>query len=155
MPEPSANEVLLTAERVLARFEAYQATQTAELKSLHQELQTYALASERRFTTLEVDRERWSRDTWPAATQVLEALRERTQALERSSLTVSALRGINDRIDRRETLDREEREALKVRVAFLEGWRMKMVGLAAGVGLATSLISALVIHLIKVAAASQ
>lgn len=150
MPEEASRaDVLAAIAATNARLDSLQGLVQGELRAVHQEVSGYALATERRLTAIETDRDRWFKDTWPSAAAVAQALEERTRALERSALTSSALAAVHDRIDRKESADKEARDGLAARVGFLEVWRWKMVGLAAGVGLSSSVVGWLVVRLLE------
>lgn len=127
---PETPLILAALERIGGRLDAMQNHVAAEFTSLRRELSQAQVQSSERLTALETDRHRWFETTWPAAQQVLAALADRVTAVEASVVTAAAVTSIEER------------------VKFLEAWRMKLVGLAAGVGLCSSVITYLLLQLL-------
>lgn len=149
MPEEASRaDVLAGIGRLEARVEGLASQLASEVGAVHRELAAAVLNTERRLVAIETDKDRWFKDTWPAASQVVQALADRQRALEQSALTGAALTSLHERLDRKDAADKEEVRSLKDRVAFLETWRWKMIGLSAGVATCGSLIAWLVTRLI-------
>lgn len=136
--EVSRAEVLAAVERVAGRVEGLQHHVGEEFKGLRQELAQQALQVERRLTDGESERRRWFDSTWPSAQRLVEAIDARTAALERSQVTAQVVDALHARIDKQGE-----------RLRFLETWRAKMVGLAAGVGAVAGLLVTLVGKLLE------
>lgn len=122
--------ILASIERLAGRLDAIQTHIGAEFTGIRQELASTELRASERIQALETDRARWFDTTWPAASSVMVALADRVTTLERSKVTDESVR------------------QLVARVEFLEGWRTKMIGLAAGVAGCVSLIADLVTKLL-------
>lgn len=150
MGEAATNgEVLVELRGLGARLEHL----ATEGRTLATSVQNLVLATERRLTALETDRERWFTQTWPSAVRVTEALEERVRALERTSLQQSALVEVRDKLAAQQAEEKRDREALDERLSVLERWRWRMVGMAAGLGLASSVVGWLAVRLIEKGAA--
>lgn len=135
MPEDAM--ILAALERIGGRLDAMQNHVASEFTSLRHELSKAQLSAGERLQGLETDRQRWFQTTWPAAQEVLGALADRVASVERSVVTAVAVESLSERLEK----------ALE-RVGFLEAWRMKLVGLAAGVGLCSSVITYLFLQVL-------
>lgn len=131
-------QILLVAlERIAGRLDAFQTHVAAEFSGVRADLGRAELRTAERLQALETDRARWFDSTWPEARAVMDDHGERLALLERGAVATSTLAALTARLEKAET-----------RVRFLEDWRMKLVGLAAGVGVAASIISTLILRLV-------
>lgn len=118
----SRREVLDAIREVAASMGSLREHVTTEFSAIRREIAEGAKVTGERLAKADAIRETWYEQTWPNAQKVTEALEARVRSIE----------SIGD--------VRKHLEDQGARLSALEGWRMKMVGLASGIGLASGVI---------------